>query len=266
MNLTESEQTAVQFYEGDVRQEQSGDPFWGDPRAYCTLNALLFSGLRTERTRIKEGKQMNSAMLSDLPRLLELYGALFSAAKKGAQYHISAGYRVERAADFAVCREAGETLAFTSTCMSGFLPAYGDKHDIVLLTYRIPSHTPLVIFSQLLTSYLKSNEDELLLPPYLHFRCTERPLSEDDRNITDMNGNPPLGAFVLDILLQKQIPGTDAPEMLSAEQAEAGIRLFSQLNAGYPDDALHADDVTAYLAFKESLQAYLRNLSAMIYQ
>ena len=265
MQLTEQEEAAVRFYEGDVSDAQRDDAFWGDLKAYCTLNALLFSGLQTERTRIKEGKRMNPAILADLPRLLELYGALFSAAKKGAQYHISAGYRVERAADFAVCREAGETLAFTSTCMRGFLPAYGDKHDIVLLTYRIPAHTPLMVFSQLLTSYLKVNEDELLLPPYLHFNCTERALNEDDRQILDMNGKPPAGAFVLDMIPPKP-EETTLPDMPSAEHAEAGIRLFAQLNAGYPDDALHAADVTAYLAFKESLHAYLRSLAAMIYK
>lgn len=261
MELNDTELAAVRFYEGDIPDAERADEFFGDARAYCTLNALLFSGLQTERTRIREGKQMNPAMLSDLPRLLRLYAALFSAAKKGAQYHISAGYRVERAADFAACRAAGETLAFTSTCMSGFLPAYGDKHDIVLLTYRIPARTPLIIFSQILEHYLKANEDELLLPPYLRFACTERPLTESDRNITDMNGNPPVGAFVLDILPKKNTQLLPA-EMPSEEGAAAGMRVFSQMNANYPDDALHPEDVAAYLAFKDMLQAYLRALAA----
>ena len=260
MELNETELAAVRYYEGDIPEAERADEFLGDARAYCTLNALLFSGLQTERTRIQEGKQMNPAILADLPRLLRLYGALFSAAKKGAQYHMSAGYRVERATDFAACREAGETLAFTSTCMSGFLPAYGDKHDIVLLTYRIPSHIPLVIFSQMLKDYRKANEDELLLPPYLRFRCTERPLSEADRKITDMNGNPPVGAYVLDI----QPPNTAetmAAEMPSPDDAAAGMRVFAQLNANYPDDALHPEDVQAYLTFKAQLQTYLRGLA-----
>ena len=264
MKLTETEEAAVQYYEGDIRQEQREDAFWGDARAYCTLNALLFSGLQTERTRIAEGKQMNPAMLDDLPRLLALYTALFTAARKGAQLHTCAGYRVERAADFAVCRKAGETRSFTSTCKSGFLPAYGDKHDIVLLTYRIPARTPLIVFSQVLRHYRKASEDEILLPPYLQFTCTERQLTEADRRITDMNKRPPVGAYVLDIKARSK-PLAHAKAPLPGF-ASAGKRLYAQLNANYPDDALHPEDLAVYLAFKEQLQAYLQSLSAEIYK
>ena len=35
---------AIRFYEGDTHGD---DPFWGDPKGYCTLNALLFPGIET---------------------------------------------------------------------------------------------------------------------------------------------------------------------------------------------------------------------------
>ena len=252
--LTAEEADAVRFYEGDLTGFDLRDPFLNDPRAYLTLNALLFDGVRTEYLRVREGKRLNPAMLADLPRLTALYRALLSASQKGAVTEEVCGYRVERAGDFAVCREAGQTLAFTSTCLSGFLPAYGDKQEIVLLTYRVPPQTPAIIFSQLLDSYLKANEDELLLPPYLRFECAERPLTASDYEIRDMNGAPPCAAYDLTVSAGQQVHLPAAPEMQSCA---AGIRIFAQIHAGVPEDQLDPDDLAAYLRCKEMIRQSL---------
>lgn len=251
MKLTKEEADAVRFYEGDLTGFDRNDHFLNDARAYVTLNALLFAGVRTEYLRVREGKRLNPAMLADLPRLNALYRALLSAAQKGAAAEKMCGYRVERAEDFTVCKAAGRTLAFTSTCLDGFLPAYGDKQEIVLLTYHIPPQTPAIVFSQLLDNYLKANENELLLPPLLRFDCAERPLTEADRQIRDMNGRPPCAAYDLTVGSGQQV---HLPAMPAMRDCPAGIRIFAQIHAGLPEDALDPSDLAAYLQCKEIIQ------------
>ena len=46
--MTEEMLQAIRYYEGDV---SGNDPFWGDPKAYCTINSLLFSGVENEIAR-----------------------------------------------------------------------------------------------------------------------------------------------------------------------------------------------------------------------
>lgn len=253
--LNDSELRAVRYYEGDIPPSDRSDPLWGDEKAYCSLNALLFPGLSSEITRIAEGKRLNTALLSAPDTLLMLYRALFSASKKGSQPAKTTGRRVERAGDFAECAVHGHTLAFTSTSLGGFLSAYGDKRGIVLLTYHIPAHTPCIIFSQMLDTYAKANEQELLLPPFLRFSAQERPLTDAEMQITDLEQKPPQAAYDLyltgETLRQKPVP---KPPLAVCE---AGIRLWEALNAGTPADVLPQDDVQAYLAWKQQLRAAL---------
>ena len=252
--LNAEEIRAVKYYEGDIPAADAADPFWGDPKAYVSLNALLFDGLHSECTRIREGKRLNPAVLSDIPRLLRVFAALRSAAKKGAQQSDTVGYRVERAADFSACAAAGQTLAFTSTCLDGFLSEYGDKRGIVLMTFRIPAGTPCMIFRALLDSYRKDSENELLLPPALTFTCTARPLTAQEQRITDLEGAPPCAAYDLDITGIAPAPA-DAPPL--PESCEAGVRIWTLLNAGTPESALPADDLRAYLTWKRALRPAL---------
>lgn len=257
--LTPDEDRAVRFYEGDIAEAEKDDPFWGDARAYVTLNALLYDDLATEYVRVREGKRLNPAMCTDRPRLLRLYEALLSAAGKGAQTSACISYRVERAADFAVCRQRGMTCAFTSTARGGFLPAYGDKQEIVLLTYHVPAGTPLIIFSQMLKHYLKSNEDEILLPPFLRFAIKERPLSDADRCITDLNGAPPAAAYDIDILPNQHIAlradALNLPDIYPAVE-----RLYAQIQQNIPENALNPADCAAYLQYKQALHSMIHAL------
>ncbi len=255
--LTPDESRAVRFYEGDIAEDEKDDPFWGDARAYVTLNALLYDDLATEYVRVREGKRLNPAMTADLPRLIKTYAALLSAAEKGAQASEMTGYRVERAADFQVCLERGMTCAFTSTSRSGFLPAYGDKQEIVLLCYHVPAGTPLMIFSLLLDRYLKSGEDELLLPPFLRFDAKKRPLTDADRRITDLNGAPPAAAYDIYIQPQQHI-GLCADDAALPDIALTVKRLYADIQQNTPENALDQNDRTAYLQFKKAIRQCFR--------
>ena len=251
---------AVRYYEGDIPACDREDPFWGDPRAYISINALLFSGLRTERLRIREGKRLNPAFFADAERLFSLLRGLLCAAAEGRRTESAEGFRVERAEDFAEYAQSGETAGFLSTCMSGFLPAYGDKRGIVLLHWRLPPQTPCIVFRELLTDYKKAAEDELLLPPYLRFVCKERAVTPQERRITDMEGAPPQHAYVLTVTGCAQSRSADAePPVPPACAAE----VWARLNAGEePDDA----DAAAYLAWKQALRRWVTAASAELWE
>ena len=255
--LTDDELRAVKYYEGDIPAADADDPFWGDPKAYCTLNCVMFDGIRSELLRVREGKRLNPAAYDDLPRLAGIFRSLLSAAEKGAQDIPCTAYRVERQSDFAACREAGHTLAFTSTALNGFLPAYGDKHSLVLMTFQIPAHTPCIRFAAQLDSYLKSNEDELLLPPMLRFQCAERPLTASDRQITDMNGDPPAAAY--DIAVLPETAPCMHTEMPPAAYAEAAKRVLTALNAGASETDIPAEDIRKYCILKAALRSGMLN-------
>ena len=255
--LTADELHAVKYYEGDIAADERADSFWGDARAYVTLNALLYDDLATEYTRVREGKHLNPEMLRDLPRLVHLYACLLTAAQKGAQETAQTGYRVERLSDFQVCLQSGQTGAFTSTSQSGFLPDYGDKQQIVLLTYHVPAGTPIILFSQMLDNYRKANEDELLLPPYLRFGVQQRPLTDDDRRITDLNGAPPVAAYDLSVLPDQHITMQADAALLPAAY-DSAVRLYAQIAQNLPEAQLCPEDAASYLRFKRAL----RNLFA----
>lgn len=244
---------AVQYYEGDIPAADRGDPFWGDPKAYVSLNALLFAGLRSERLRVQEGKCLNPAVFSDPERLLDVFAALLAAAspcKEPAE-----GFRVERADDFAAYAEARETRSFTSTCRDGFLPAYGDKRGIVLLHWTLPAGTPCIILAELLADYGKADENELLLPPFLPFSCSRRPLTAAESAVTDCEGRPPL--YACELRLSGQYAPAPAAPRPGAPPASAPA-LWEQLNAGAEPDA---ETVSAYLAWKEALHRWLRGIA-----
>ena len=257
--LTPDELRAVKFYEGDIPECDSSDPFWGDTHAYVTLNALLYDDLATEYTRVREGKQLNPEMLRDRNRLRALYAALHSAAEKGAGTRSMTGYRVERARDFQVCLQKGMTCAFTSTSIDGFLPAYGDKQEIVLLTYHVPAGVPRIVFSEMLDSYRKSSENEMLLPPFLRFSVRERPLSDADCTITDLNDEPPKAAYLLEIHgTQKSAPAL-ADDTWN-DVYPAVCRLYAQMQAQMPEAALDSADCAAYLQCKRAIQRFVKSL------
>ena len=68
--------------------------------------------------------------------------------------------------------------------------AYQDKKQLVLMDITIPKGCYCADFSMLLNEYKKSEEKEILLPPYLSFDChvLEKPLKI--QNISDGEGNP----------------------------------------------------------------------------
>ncbi len=251
MKLTEREISALRFYEGDVSGD---DPFLSDPKAYLTLNALLYPGIRNEEARTAEGKKLNPAITEDTERLLDLYRHLFSALVKGTADTPRRTYRVERWSDFLAQQDAGITLSFTSTSTAGFLPAYRDRIGIALLKFTIPAGIPALGFSEALPHYAKSEEHEILLPPFLHVSFREIPVTPQEMTILDAENRPPVTAAEADVSLPER--KARAASRVLPVCPEAG-NVYRALNAGKtPDPA----DIQAYLEYKEILREMLEDM------
>ena len=253
MQLTEKELRALRYYEGDV---SGNDPFWGDRKAYLTLNSLLYPGLRNERARTAEGKKLNPAILMhDRYPLLDVYGDLFSALGKGVSEKERNVYRVERHSDYLSQKEAGKTLSFTSTSTAGFLSAYADRIGIALMRIEIPAGVPALDFSEALPEYAKEEEHEILLPPWIPLTFAEIPLSEEECRILDAKKNSPLVSCLCRAGLPECSPDIQNSALLP--DFAAGARVYEALNSG--KEPLK-EDIHAYLLFKEVLQQRLHSL------
>lgn len=245
MFLTKEEIEAICYYEGDVKT--CTDPFWSDPKAYVTLNAILFDGIETEKARSEEGRFLNPSFLEDDMRLLEVYKNLLSVFHKSVSGKEQTVYRVERLVDMKLFMQKGMWTSFISTSKAGFLKSYQDKKDLVLLQILLQEGTPCADFGKLLNNYLKEEEAEILLPPFLPIRIKERMPAKEEQLIRDGYGNPP--ALYLDIEVGKEytVIESDAytPDM------EKCRRVYDCLNQHKP---LTEEDIKEYLHWKHNIQ------------
>lgn len=259
MGLTPSQLEAVRYYEGDVGGD---DPFWGDGKAYVTLNALFYNGIDAERRRTTEGKRLNPAIVSDPARIFNLCVNLISACRAGDLSQPRTAYRVERYADYLDMLEAGRTISFTSTSTGEFLPAYGDRIGIALLTFLIPSGVPCLPYAELLRDdYAKSHEQEIMLPPSLALTFEEMPLHPEELSITDAQGNPPIVKCVVEVGTdpipaegtEMRCTGPNAlSDILERKGTAAATRVYDALNNG---EEPVSEDIASYCAWKHAFKA-----------
>lgn len=239
--LNKNEEHSLRFYIGDV---SGNDPFYGDPKAYVTLNSLFFPDIVSETARASEGKMLNPAIISDIPRLLSFFKGLFSAfgkARLQKEYNV---FRVERAADFELCRDFKETISMTSTSTAGFLDEYRDRRGIALMRFRLPANSHCINVAEVLDFYAKPEEAEILIPPFMRLEITETFMSDKEKIITDCDGNPPVISVSAAL---KSLSKHEICDFYSLSACAAGIRVYDALNSGkIPNN----DDVREYSEWK----------------
>lgn len=242
MALIQEQLRAVKWYIGEVT---GNDLFWGDPKAYVTLNSLFFPGIRTEQMRASEGKPLNPELLADGERLVAVLQALLSAFSPLTEPLET--FRVERYADFAIYRKRGALCSFTSTSTAGFLPAYQDRIGIALMRFHLLPGTPAIRMAEVLEQYEKADEAEVLLPPGLSVRMEECRLTQAEQKILDAKGNPPEIA----VRVTPEVPERgQAIPALPLPPAESGMRVLQAVASGKTPEH---DDVIRYNAWKIQL-------------
>ena len=249
--LNQIEEKSLKFYIGDV---SGSDPFYGDPKAYVTLNSLFFPDIFSESARITEGKKLNPAIISDIPRLFNFFEGLFSAFSKARLQKECTVFRVERAVDFELCRNYGKTISMTSASTAGFLDAYRDRRGIALMRFRIPENSHCINVAETLDFYAKPEEAEMLIPPFFGLEIQEISMSDKEKKITDCDGNAPIVSVIAHV---SQI--MEYPECTSADtkSCQAGIRVYNALNKGIIPES---EDIREFTEWKNNFRTEIYSM------
>ena len=242
--MTTNELNALKFYIGDV---SGNDSFYGDCKAYVVLNSLFFPDICSEKLRAAEGKFLNPSIIEDIPRLLEFFDNLFSLFGKAYLKNSCTTYRVERMADFELCRYLGRTVSMTSTSLSGFLDSYRDRRGIALMKFNLAEGTKCLNVAEILDYYAKPEESEILIPPFMSISIYEKLLTDEEKRITDCDNNPPY--LSVDVSVDG-ICGDICCTNCNLSDSKAGIRVLKALNEGITPDT---EDIEEYSAWKKNL-------------
>lgn len=249
--LSKSEEQSLRFYIGDV---SGNDPFYGDSKAYVLLNSLFFPDICTESARAAEGKWLNPAIITDIPRLLGFFEGLFSAFGKASLPKEYTVFRVERAADFELCRNLKETISITSTSTAGFLDEYRDRRGIALMRFRLPECSHCINAAETLDFYAKPQEAEILIPPFSGLEITEISISAKEKKITDCDGNPPVISVTADV---KPLSEHEDCNYTDLSACTAGIRVCEALNGGKIPES---EDVREFSEWKNNFRAVVYSM------
>ncbi|MDE5770855.1 MAG: hypothetical protein K2I06_04360 [Ruminococcus sp.] len=239
--LNNAEKSALKYYTGDI---SGNDPFYSEPKAYLVLNSLFYDGISTEKARSAEGKFLNPVILDDVDRLLDFYDNIFSAFRKCHAENDIITYRVERFSDYIFIKQSEKTVSFTSTSTAGFLKEYQDRKGIALMKFLIPVGTACISMTEVLDVYKKSEEAEILLPPFMSLNITEVPVSDTEKSITDADGKSPVVSCIAKC---GKIHISERKKNISHEGAKAGQRIYTALNNGTNPSE---QDITLYCEWK----------------
>ncbi len=249
--MNQKQKDALKFYIGDVSGTNS---FYGDNKAYVVLNSLFFPEIYSERLRSAEGKYLNPAIIADIPRLLGFFNDLFSLFGKAKLEKSCTAYRVERWADFELCRRTGQTISMTSTSLSGFLNSYRDRRGIALMRFNLAERQHCIDVGQTLDYYAKSEESEILVPPFMKLNLSDNTLTDTEKRITDCDGNPPIisvTATLGDVADYENVGNTYVSDCI------AGMRVYEALNCGKSPSE---EDISEYSKWKKIFQKQLYDI------
>lgn len=251
--MTGNEKKALRFYIGDV---SGSHKFYGDPRAYVTINSLFFPGIFTEMLRAAEGKRLNPDIAADVPRLLDFFGNLFSAFGK-CTVGAAETWRVERFSDYRLMADDRETVSLTSTSKAGFLGSYRDRIGISLMRFSLAEGSPAIDVARELDFYAKQEEAEILLPPFMRLELNELPMSSRELSVTDSQGQPP--RVYCKAVFTGKMGDCSTADCPPVEDSSAAVDVLRKLASGEkPEEA----EVQVYCQWKERLRGELRRMLA----
>lgn len=249
--MNQREINALKFYIGDVC---GTNPFYSDSKAYVVLNSLFFPDIYSEKLRSAEGKYLNPEIIADIPRLLGFYNDLFSLFGKLRLEKAFTSYRVERMADFEMCRSLGRTISMTSTSLSEFLDSYRDRRGIALMRFELNEGEHCIDVAKVLDYYAKPEEREVLIPPFMNLDLQENILADNEKRITDCDGNPPI--ISVSATLGK-VSDIESVGNNFVADCRAGIRVYEALNSGKEPEN---EDILEYSIWKKIFQKQLYDI------
>ena len=231
LSFTDEEKYAIKVYEG---VSPGGGPLANSYNSYETMNAMLFPGILNEFTRIfDDGKYLNSDSIRNADELMTLTDNLYSAMYKYGktmsrdmdENDTVKVLRVDRSASFPLMEQRGEILSNFSTTAASHYKSMFKKAKITLVEANIEPGASCIDFSAVLgNDYEYNTEQEILIAPFSKVEMQEVELSDSEKRITDLRGNPPERKILMTVKPQEKATPVSAEEI---EDKENLMKVFS---------------------------------------
>lgn len=206
-NYSEEEVRSLKFYQGDKNiydVKENLEEFYKTPKAYMTLNALMYDGIDNEEIRImQEGHQLSPQLFYNIDEILKVYENIFSIMNKSLcqrkEQEVSRmfTYRMERLQAFELLKK-GHTISFTSTSKKENMGIdyFRRKDGLLILQFQVPSDMPYIDMNEVLGDKNTFFEQhEVLLPPFVKMSMRPRKLTPEEEKYRDINNHPPIGKY-----------------------------------------------------------------------
>ena len=135
--------------------------------------------------------------------------------------------------------------SFISTSTAGFLKAYEDKFDLVLMDIEIGEDVIAGNLQKLLPYYAKQEEAEVLLAPYCKVTFEEEPLPAEYKEIRDGHGREAA------VFVKTKVSGNYRKEKKTSfnkEDIPGAVSFYESLNEGKKS---REEDLASYLRMKK---------------
>lgn len=271
-----TEKNSLRFYQGDIDNYEMptemdkikySTSFYKTEKAYNLLNMLLYPEMDNEYARIwQEGKKIPIPLLRNMEELLAVYENIFSLMCKSSlvdQNKMFYVYRKDRMQSMEML-EAGYTFGFTSCSLADESDPYfiKKKAGILLLEVVIPGHIPHICVNEILGKNKFSAQEEVLLPPFVHFEKEQMAFTEKEQLYRDINNEVPKAKYLLKMShmdLEEQ-KGTLEKIVKNAEMAEDILYHFEQ------DYKITQEEYSCYCQWKAEIYNYVRNRFSEIHK
>jgi len=243
---------SLRFYQNSCGEADAlKDPMYGIPDAYGLINALLFDGISSEKTRVREGKALHPELLDHMPSLLGAVRNIFYFFTASVMHGESSSrtlYRTERAAGLEMMMKKGRTISLTSASTKCEFPDYLlEKEGICLLRIQVPAFTPCIDVNALLTEGNEhAEEEEVILPPFLELEI--RPREELFQGKIPVYSVEVKGPVEIEKLSFGDITRSDRERLCDRAALDRCIRVLRDMERSAEPDP---EDLRAYLAWKK---------------
>lgn len=251
--ITYSEKNSLLFYQGSIDRivlepfEKYLRNFYNISNSYEMLNVLLYPGIENEKTRVSECRLLNIQILNFMPELLMTYCNIYSAMCKSsfdserAQSFYT--YRKERKISFESLRGKTNYSFMSTSLLDKEMPEFCDKEGLVLLEFEIPKGIECIEMNAVCgENTVYSREQEVLLPPFLHFEIEEMDITDAEKRFHDINQEPPKGKYKI-VILDSCIKADDEVEYYSNKEKRE--KLYQEITA--MDEIQNAKQIWYYL-------------------
>ena len=231
LSFTDEEKYAIKVYEG---VSPGGGPLANSYNSYETMNAMLFPGIINEVTRIfDDRKYLIPDSIRNADELMTLTDNLYSAMYKYGktmsrdmdENDTVKVLRVDRSASFPLMELRGEILSNFSTTTASHYKTMFKKAKITLVEANIEPGASCIDFSAALgNDYQYDSEQEILIAPFSKVEMQEVELSDSEKRITDLSGNPPERKILMTVKSQEKATPLSTEE---TEDKENLMKVFS---------------------------------------